>query len=219
MAGAGSSVITVAIADDDLFVRDHLSDYFAATSDIELIAACEDGAQLVAQVQQRPPDVVLMDVQMPTMDGFTATRLVCEAAPSVRVIALTSFGDDSAVAAMLDAGAVGFLLKSTKADGLFEAIRAAHRGLAVFPPDIARRWSGTRPQAEAPPQLTDRERQLLKLLAQGMTNKEIGQALFFSASTAKQGIHELMEKLGVTSRTAVVARAHQLGLLGDADQS
>lgn len=218
MAPADSSVITIAIADDDLFVRDHLSDYFATTDDIELIAACSDGAQLVAQVQQRRPDVVLMDIQMPAMDGITATRLVCEAAPSVRVIALTSFGDDAAVASMLEAGAVGFLLKTTKAEGLFEAVRAAHRGLAVFPPEIARRWSGTRPQPEAP-RLTPREQQLLKLLAQGMTNKEIGQALFFSASTAKQGIHELMEKLGVTSRTAVVARAHQLGLLSDTDQS
>mgnify|MGYP000852394441 FL=1 len=212
MTASRSSVITVAVADDDLFVRDHLSDYLAATADLELLATCANGEQLVAQVQQRPPDVVLMDIQMPLMDGPQATRAVCALAPSVRVIALTSFGDDSAVAAMLEAGAVGFLLKSTKPEGVFEAIRAAHHGLAVIPPDVARRWSAThhRPQA---PQLTDREQQLLGLLAQGMTNKQIGQALFVSASTAKQGVHELMGKLGATSRTAVVARAHQLGLL------
>lgn len=218
MAPEDSSVITLAIADDDLFVRDHLSDYFATTSDIELIAACSDGAQLVAQVQQRPPDVVLMDIQMPAMDGITATRLVCEAAPSVRVIALTSFGEDAAIAAMLEAGAVGFLLKSTKPEGLFEAVRAAYRGLAVLPPDVARRWSATRPHTEAL-QLTAREQQLLTLLAQGMTNKDIGQVMFFSASTAKQCVRDLMEKLDVTSRTAVVTRAHQLGLLRDTDES
>lgn len=205
--------ITVALADDDLFVRDHLSDYLATTADLELIAVCADGEQLVAQIQQRAPDVVLMDIQMPRMDGVQATRIICESAPSVRVIALTSFGDDTAVASMLEAGAAGFLLKSTRPEALFEAIRAAHHGLAVIPDAIARRWSASHRRPEAPA-LTAREQQLLALLAQGLTNKQIGQELFLSASTAKQGVRDLMGKLEVSSRTAVVARAHQLGLLG-----
>lgn len=209
--------ITVAIADDDLFVRDHLTDYLATTPDLELIAACAHGEQLVAQLQQRVPDVVLMDIQMPVMDGIQATRIITETAPSVRVIALTSFGDDSAVAAMLEAGAAGFLLKSTKPEALFEAIRAAYQGLTVISPTTARRWSSSHHRPEAPV-LTSREQQLLTLLAQGLTNKQIGQALFVSASTAKQGVHDLMGKLEVSSRTAVVARAHQLGLLGSSNE-
>lgn len=210
------TTITVAIADDDLFVRDHLTDFLATTADLEVIAACSDGEQLIAQVQQRAPDVVLMDIQMPHLDGIQATRIIAESTPSVRVIALTSFGDDSAVAAMLEAGAAGFLLKSTKPEALFEAIRAAHHGLAIIPATTARRWSTSHRRPEAP-ELSSREQQLLELLAQGLTNKQIGQALFVSASTAKQGVHELMGKLAVSSRTAVVARAHQLGLLGSSE--
>lgn len=212
MKPSARNPIRVMIVDDDLFVREHLADYLAASADLVLVATCSNGADAVALVQQQPPDVALMDIRMPVMDGVQATSVITTLAPTVRVVALTSFGDDDAVADMLEAGAAGFLLKSTRSHALIEAIKAAHDGLTVFPPDTIRRW-GLSQRQPVGPALTERERQVLDLLAAGLNNGQIGQAMFLSASTVKKHLGDLMEKLDAPSRTGVIARAHELGLL------
>lgn len=212
MAEPGGAPIRVMVVDDDLYVRESLSDYLAAAPDMVLVGACANGAEALARVQERMPDVVLMDIQMPVMDGVRATRELARGAPAVRVVALTSFGDDEAVAEMLDAGAAGFLLKSTRPHALVDAIRAAHDGLTVVPPDTVRRWSGSHRRVDGP-ELSERERQVLALLASGLNNRQIGQAMFLSASTVKNHLSDLMQKLDVPTRTGVVSRAHELGLL------
>lgn len=204
--------IRVVVVDDDLFVRDHLAAFIEATPDMQLVATCASGAEAVTVAQSQPPDVILMDIQMPGMDGIHATRVIKDLVPAVRVVALTSFGDDDAVADMIDAGAAGFLLKSTKLATLMDAIRAAHGGLTVIPPETVLRWRSPR-RGPTPPLLSERERQVLDLLATGLSNREIGQAMFLSPSTVKKHLRALMQEFGVTTRTGVVARAHELGLL------
>lgn len=212
---SGSGPIRVMIVDDDLFVRDHLADFLASAPDFALVGTCADGVQAVALAGRESPDVVLMDVQMPVMGGIEATREISRVDPSVRIIALTSFADDTAVAEMLDAGAAGFLLKSTKAHVLLDAIRAANHGLTVVPPDTVRRWGSSALPRPVGPTLTERERQVLDLLAEGLNNRQIAQAMFLSTSTVKTHLRELMRKLDTPSRIGVVRRADDLGLLAD----
>nr|WP_300142251.1 response regulator transcription factor [Propionicimonas sp.] len=212
MNPAAAPRIRVLIVDDDLFVREHLSEYLAATPDLVLLGTCTNGAEAISRVREEPPDVVLMDIQMPVMDGILATREIVQVTPTVRVLALTSFGDDDAVADMLAAGAAGFLLKSTRAHVLADGIRAVHGGLTVVPPDTVRRWGSLR-QPPGGPALSERERRVLDLVAAGLNNRQIGQAMFLSASTVKSHLSDLMQKLDAPSRTGVVARAHELGLL------
>ena len=204
--------IRVLIVDDDLFVRETLADYLGATEDLHLVGACADGAAAVDAVRALRPDVVLMDVRLPVMDGRSATRTIAEFAPETRVLALTSFGDDDAVADMMASGACGFLLKSTRPHALADAIRAAHAGLSLIPPDTIRRWSGARARA-AGPALTEREREVLDGLGRGLTNRDIAHRLYVSPSTVKAVVSSLLRKLNAPTRTAVVARAHELGLL------
>lgn len=204
--------IGVLIVDDDLYVRESLSDFLASAEGIHLVGVCADGAAAVAAVGGHRPDVVLMDVRMPVMDGLQATRAVLELAPEARVLVLTSFEDDDAIADMFAAGACGFLLKSTRPRALADAIRAAHAGLTLVPPDAVRRWSDSRVTVAAPT-LTERERQVLDGLGQGLTNRDLARSLFLSASTVKGVVSSLMRKLDAPTRTRVVARAHELGLL------
>lgn len=204
--------IRVLIVDDDLFVRESLSDYLAAAEDLDLVGACADGAAAIEAVDRYLPDVVLMDLRMPIMDGPHATRAIRDLAPQVRVVALTSFPDDDAVADMFTSGACGFLLKNTRPAALADAIRAAHAGLALVPPDTIRRWSDARSKPTGPP-LTEREREVLDGLARGLTNRDIAHAMFVSPSTVKSLVSGLMRKLDTATRTGVVARAHDLGLL------
>lgn len=204
--------IGVLIVDDDLYVRESLSDFLASAEDLHLVGVCADGAAAVAAVHDHRPDVVLMDVRMPVMDGLQATRAVRDLAPQTRVLALTSFEDDDAIADMFAAGACGFLLKSTRPHALADAIRAAHAGLTLVPPEAVRRWSDSRASI-ATPALTERERHVLNGLAQGLTNRDLARSLFLSSSTVKAVVSSLIRKLDAPSRTRVVARAHELGLL------
>lgn len=214
---ASRAAITVLIVDDDLYVRESLSDFVAAAPDLQLVGTCADGVDAVEAVRRRSPDVVLMDIRMPGMDGAAATRVILDEAPETRVLALTSFADDDAVVEMFTSGACGFLLKSTRPAALADAIRAAHAGLALIPPDTIRRWSQSRarPAGHEPggPVLTERERQVLAALGQGLTNRDIARSMFVSLSTVKALVGSLMRKLGAHSRTGVVARAHELGQL------
>ena len=205
--------LRVLIVDDDLFVRVSLADYLSTAPDITLAGACRDGAEAVEVATRTPtPDVVLMDIQMPVMDGVESTRLIVERAPACKVVALTSLGDDESVARMLAAGALGYVLKNTRPGALVDAVRAAHQGLMIVPSETVGRWAA-RGVPQTGPTLTERERQVLDLLADGLNNREIGQAMFLSRSTIKNQVSALMVKFGVRSRTHMVARAHELGLL------
>jgi len=204
--------IRVLVVDDDLMVRQTLADYLAIAGDVELIGSCADGAEAVEAVTQDLPDVVLMDIRMPVMDGVAATREILRIAPQVRVVALTTFDADEAIAAIFDCGGAGFLLKNTRPAALVEAVRAAHSGLAVIPPTLISRWTPGRVAVDRP-SLAPREREVLGAVAQGLTNREIAARLFISPSTVKVHLAALMRKLGADNRTALTARAHELGLL------
>lgn len=217
MTPPGGTEITVLIVDDDLYVRQSLCDFLSIAPDLHVLDTCADGAAAVERVRESTPDVVLMDIHMPVMDGVEATRLIAQIAPAVRVLALSSFGDDDAVAEMLDSGAAGFLVKSTRPHVLADAIRGAHNGLAIIPSETLRRWNpGTSRRTVVA--LTERERRVLDLLADGFTNRQIAETMFLSGSTVKGHLSDLMRKLEAGSRTGVVSRAHELGLLAPRDQ-
>lgn len=206
------SPIRVLVVDDDLLAREALCAYVGAADDLLLIGACADGAEAVEAVQASAPDVVLMDIRMPVLDGPAATQAIVQFAPDVRVLAMTTFDDDEAIARVFAAGGCGFLLKSTRPAALAAAIRAAHSGVVVMPEDAMRRWTSSRSKPAGPP-LTDRERQVLAGLGRGLTNREIAKEMFTSASTVKTHLASLMRKLDAPTRTRVVSRAHELGLL------
>lgn len=205
--------IRVLIVDDDLMVRQTLSEYLESAPDLEIAGLCEDGAEAVAVVGASAPDVILMDIRMPGMDGITATRAITHDYPAVRIVALTTFDDDEAIASVFDAGGVGYLLKNTRAAALIEAVRAVHSGLSIVPPTLVGRWSPARSLAE-PPRLLPREREVLELLTRGLTNREIARELFVSPSTVKVHVTALMRKLSADNRTSLATKAHVLGLIG-----
>lgn len=204
--------IRVLIADDEPMVRDALTEYLGAAADIEVIGICGTGAEAVDQALASAPDVILMDIRMPTVDGVAATRAIVESNPDIRVVMLTTFDEDEVIADAFAAGAAGYLLKTTRSTALAEAVRAAHAGLSVVPPGLVSRWSPARAVA-APPRLLPREREVLELLARGHTNAQIASKLFVSASTVKIHVGALMRKLDAENRTSLAARAHVLGLI------
>jgi DNA-binding NarL/FixJ family response regulator len=204
--------IRVLIVDDDLFVRGHLRDYLTSADGFEVVGSCCDGAAALSAMSDQAVDVVLMDIRMPIMDGVEATRLVTQQHPATRVLALTSFGDDDSITRMFESGACGFLLKNTRPQGLIEAVRAAHQGLSVIPPDLLQRWANVRRRSDSPA-LTGREVEVLGLLAQGLNNRQIGEEIYLSASTVKGVLRSLMRKFETGSRVGVLSRAHELGLM------
>lgn len=211
-----SSQIRVLVVDDDPIVQKSLSDYLASDPGITLVGVCSDGAEAVEAVRSHHPDVVLMDIRMPVVDGIEATRLITLASPDTRVLALSCLGDDDSINAMFAAGACGFLLKATLKGALGDAIRAANSDLAssttLVPTAALGRWK-VRPSRRAGPSLTERERQVLGALGDGDSNLEIALQLFLSESAVKAVITSLMRKLDASSRTRVIARAHELGML------
>jgi DNA-binding NarL/FixJ family response regulator len=209
--------IRVLIADDHPFFRDGLRVLLDATADTELVGEADDGAQTVALAAELQPDVILMDLQMPGLGGIEATRRILHASPHVGVLVVTMYEDDDSVFAAMRAGARGYLLKGADKEEMRVAIRAVARGEAVFGPAIARRlmqyFAAPRQSPTYTfPDLTERERQILALLAAGRTNQEIAERLVLTLKTVRNYVSNVFAKLQVTDRAQAIIRAREAGL-------
>jgi NarL family two-component system response regulator LiaR len=202
--------IKVMIVDDHAVVRSGLSAFLMSYDDFDLVGQASSGRDALAQCERLQPDVVLMDLVMPEMDGAAATRAVRERCPGVQVIALTSFKEDELVKGALQAGAIGYLLKNVSADELAGAIRAAKAGRPTLSPEATQALIQTASQPRRPGHdLTAREREVLALMVQGRSNPDIAEQLIVGRSTVKFHVSSILGKLGVESRTEAVALAVQ----------
>jgi NarL family two-component system response regulator LiaR len=201
--------IRVMLVDDHDMVRKGLAMFLDTFEDLELVGEASGGHDAVRLADTIQPDVILMDLVMPDGDGVTATRLIREAHPAIQVIALTSFKEDELVRGALQAGAIGYLLKNATIDELAQAIRAAKSGRPTLAAEAAQVLvrSATRPGPEY--RLTEREREVLALLVEGLTNRQIAQRLTLSHSTIKFHVSSILSKLGAASRTEAVSLALQ----------
>jgi NarL family two-component system response regulator LiaR len=206
----GGEKITVMLVDDHAIVRQGLRTYLGLQPDIEVVGEASDGREALAKVRETLPDIVLMDLVMPNVDGVEATRQVTALSPSTRVIVLTSFSEDEKVFASIKAGAQGYLMKDVLPQDLVRAIRTVHRGEAQLDPEIARKLMQefTNPQATAPKHdLTEREMDVLRLIAQGKSNKEISEDLVLSEKTVKTHVSNILQKLHLSDRTQAAVYA------------
>jgi DNA-binding NarL/FixJ family response regulator len=181
--------------------------------ELEVIGEAQDGAEALRMARELKPDVVLMDLLMPVMDGISATTAIRREMPDVEVLALTSVLEDASVVGAVRAGAIGYLLKDTQADELRRAIKAAAAGQVQLSPKAAARLMREVRAPESPEALTDRETEVLRLLAQGQSNKEIAQTLNIGEKTVKTHVSNVLGKLGVQSRTQAALYAVRIGLV------
>ncbi|MEV6417483.1 response regulator transcription factor [Kribbella sp. NPDC051718] len=207
-----SGPIKLLIADDHPVVRDGLSGMFARDPDFEVLGEAADGAEALALARELQPDVILMDLRMPGMDGLTAITELAKQGSVARVLVLTTYDTDTYVVPAIEAGATGYLLKDAPRDELLRAVRAAAAGESVLSPSVASRLvSRVRTPVAGP--LTQREIEVLELVAAGNTNREIAVKLFISEATVKSHLLNLYLKLGVNDRAAAVAEGFKRGLL------
>jgi two-component system, NarL family, response regulator LiaR len=208
--------IRVMVVDDHDMVRRGLAVFLRAFGDLKLVAEASDGSEALQIVSNARPDVVLMDLIMPGMDGVETTRILRDRYPGTQVIALTSFRDEDLVYSALQAGAIAFLMKNASIEELAAAIRAAHAGKPTLSPEATQALidRATRPTALTTYHLSDRELEVLSLMAEGLTNHQIAGRLTVSLSTVKFHVSSVLAKLGVSSRTEAVALAMQHNLVG-----
>jgi NarL family two-component system response regulator LiaR len=201
------------LVDDHAVVRSGLSAFLSVNPDIELVSEAENGEQAVQCATVLQPDVILMDLMMPGMDGLAATAAIKRRHPDIRIIALTSFQEDELVQNALKAGAVGYLMKNVSARELAAAIRAAANGKMTLSPEATQALVRAAQQAQETEALTEREREVLKLMVEGLNNAEIAERLVVSLSTVKYHISNILTKLGVDNRVAAVTKAIQRKLV------
>ncbi|HZG89871.1 MAG TPA: response regulator transcription factor [Pseudonocardia sp.] len=217
------SAVRVLVVDDQVLFREALVTLLGARPEVEVVGEAGDGQQALERAAALQPDVVLMDLHMPVLDGIAATRRLRVEQPGVRVLALTTFDDDEDVFAALRAGALGYLLKDVSSARLLEAVHAAARGESVLQPSVAAKVvarfaqlpdveAGPRPQPLVDP-LSSRELEVLRLLADGRSNREIAAALFLAEGTVKNHVTNVLGKLGARDRTQAALRARALDLL------
>ncbi len=202
--------IRVVIADDHAVVREGLRSFLGIQNDIEVVAEASDGEEAVRQVEVNAPDVVVMDLVMPRLEGIEAIRRIRTASPNVKIIVLTSFADDEKMLAAVKAGATGYLLKDAKPQELGDAIRAANRGEALVHPAGAARLMqevAARNKPSPADSLTARELEVLRLVARGLPNKQIARELEIAEKTIKTHVSNILRKLDIRDRTQAVVYA------------
>jgi NarL family two-component system response regulator LiaR len=203
--------IRVLIVDDHSMVRTGLATFIRVKPDLELVGEARDGQQALRLCEQLQPDVILMDLVMPRMDGVAATRAIRQRWPAVQILALTSFKDKDMVQDALRAGAIGYLLKDVSVDELANAIRAAHAGRPTLAPEAAQALIEVARTADEGPalghDLTPRERQVLALMVEGLNNPQIGERLVISVTTVRSHVSNIFSKLGVSNRAEAIALA------------
>lgn len=202
--------IRVMLVDDHAVVRSGLGAFLYVFDDLELVAEAKDGKDAISLCETVMPDVILMDLVMPIMDGAAATKAIRERWPQIQVVALTSFKEDELVQGALQAGAIGYLLKNISADELANAIRSAYVGKPTLAPEAAQALIHAAVKPEKPDYgLTNREDEVLLLMTDGLSNVDIAERLVVSRSTVKFHVSSILSKLGVSSRTEAVAMALQ----------
>ncbi len=217
--------IRVLVADDHRLFRDGLRALLDSVPDLEVVGEAGDGEEVVAQAAILQPNVILMDLQLPGINGVEATRRILNSQPRVNVLVLTMFEDTDTVLAAMRAGARGYILKDTDEEALLRSVRAVASGEALFGPAVAERLmrflAEATPSAEraAFPELTDREREVLYLLAQGLSNQEVADRMGISLKTARNHVSNILARLQVADRTEAVARARAAGLGGEKKNS
>jgi DNA-binding NarL/FixJ family response regulator len=214
--------VRVLLADDQALFREALATLLGARPEVQVVGEAGDGFQALQRSADLRPDVVLMDLHMPVLDGIAATRRLRAEQPEVRVLALTTFDDDEDVFEALRAGALGYLLKDVSSDRLVEGVLAAARGESVLQPSVAAKVVARLAQLDAAPRsrpqplvvpLSDRELDVLRLLADGRSNREIAGELFLAEGTVKNHVTNVLAKLGARDRTQAALRARALDLL------
>jgi len=213
-------MLRVAVVDDEALVRSGLSMILAVPEDMEVVVSC-DGVHAVEEITRQRPDVVLLDIRMPEVDGITVLARVLMLPEPPVVAMLTTFAADDQVMAALRAGAIGFLLKDTEPEQLIHAVRLLATGGSVLSPVVTRTVIGGYVAAAADPDvaaliaaMTDREREVLALLGEGLSNLEISQRLFLSVGTVKEYVSAILTKLGAANRVRAAVLAHRAGLVG-----
>ena len=215
----------VLIADDHTLFRDGLRVLLASIPEIEVVGEAASGREALKLAVEHQPDVILMDIQMPDLNGIEATRQILHACPHVGIIMLTMFQDDDSVFAVMRAGARGYVLKGADQSVLMRAIRAVANGKSLFSPEIAARlmhfFTNLKPasQPELFPELTEREREILSLIADGQTNAEIAEKLVISLKTVRNHVSNIFSKLQVADRAQAALRARAAGLGGSPSDS
>ena len=210
-------ITRIVVADDHALFRHGLKAMFASIPDYELVGEAATGEEAIKKVAETQPDIVLMDIQMPKMNGIEATRRIVEAYPHTGVVMLTMFGDDDSVFAAMRAGARGYVLKGAGEDEVLKVVGAVKKGEAHFGPEIAKRLMSffsapkAAPTSEAFPELTSREVEVLDLIARGRSNTEIASQLYVSAKTVRNHISSIFTKLQVADRAQAIVRAREAG--------
>lgn len=205
--------IRLLLVDDHHVVRQGLKMFLSSEPEFEIIGEASNGHQAIQMVRELQPDVVLMDLLMPGMNGIEATAIIRREMPDTEVVALTSVLEDASVVGAIRAGAIGYLLKDTDASELVRALKAASEGQVQLSPKAAARLMREIRTPESPEKLTERETEVLRLLAQGMANKEIAQSLVIGEKTVKTHVSNILSKLGVVSRTQAALYAASIGLV------
>jgi DNA-binding NarL/FixJ family response regulator len=213
--------VRVLIAEDHPLFREGMRGRLDRVADVAVVGEAASGDEAVELAQKLEPDVILMDIKMPGLNGIEATREIQRANPQIGILVLTMFEDDDSVFAAMRAGAKGYLLKDSGGEGVVHAIRAVASGEAVFGPGVAERMIGyfSAPRAAAPqrafPELTEREEEILSLVAQGKSNREIARQLFVSLKTVRNHVSNILLKLQVADRAQAVIRARDAGMERD----
>jgi DNA-binding NarL/FixJ family response regulator len=215
--------VRLLIADDHTLFRDGLRALFGSLRDIEVVGEAADGRTAVAMAEDLQPDIVLMDIQMPNLNGIDASRQITRASPHIGVIVVTMFEDDDSVFAAMRAGARGYVLKGADQEEMLRTIRAVARGEALFGPAIAARLASffktPHPSNTVFPELTARESEVLNLLAHGKSNQEIADSLVISKKTVRNHLSNIFSKLQVADRVQAIIRAREAGMGGGQESS